>query len=275
MTNIIHNKSELMIFKDILNYFQNNEISKEHLEEVLKKLIPNDNGSPLISYNVSETGIITASFAPRTKSINMSINKVNIWLEEMTNNFITSLKPSDYNVLRSYMLLFIITHEIEHSYQYLISEGIVNSPNDVLKEAYKGLFELYVPTDYVIPRTIKETRKIISFYLYNLKPHFYLLERNANIESTDLVSQCALYNDREDIYQIFTDMKNLFLKLGYFYNSNGSIKETYKQILMYNKYKEFYTEPDIDQDERVRYGFSVSQETRDKILSKSFLTRNR
>jgi len=198
----------------------------------------------------------------------MSLNKINIWLQNNTDCFFESIKSSDYNILRSYLLLFMITHEIEHSYQFLMSEGVIVAPNTLLKDAYKGLFDLLNPKYYAIPRPIKEARQRVSLFLYKLKENFYILERNANIESMDLISKCALYNNREDIYQLFIDMKNTYLKCGYINNTIGSIEETYRHILMYDKYRKFYNEIDMSEDEKVRYGFSIDEETRDKVLSK-------
>ena len=61
-------------------------------------------------------------------------------------------------------------------------------------------------------------------------------------------------------------MKNTYLKCGYINSSIGSIEETYRKILMYSKYKKFFNEINLCEEEKVRYGFSISEETRKKLI---------
>ena len=78
MSNIIKTKEQLQTLKDTLSYLKNHEINKDFLEEILTYLGPKNNGDLLINYNIREKGIITAQFVPSTKSINISINKINM-----------------------------------------------------------------------------------------------------------------------------------------------------------------------------------------------------
>ena len=268
MSNIIKSEDTLVILNDIIDYISKNEITKDYLEKVLSLLLPKENDTLLIDYNVIENGFKTAMFVPKDKSIFLFVNNINIWLDKNINDFKNDIKTTDINSLRPYFFLLIITHEIEHSYQYLMGNGLVDAPNDILKDAYKGLNDLLEPNNYIIPRPIKQTRKILSLFLYRMKQNFYLLERNANIESMDLVSKCALSNNRDDIYQLFNDMKNTYMKCGYTNSTMGSIEETYRQLLMYDKYKKFYEKIEMSEEDRVRYGFNITEETREKILKK-------
>lgn len=259
-------KNQLLVLKNVLNYLQNNELSKSYLEEILKELFPKKNNELLINYNIKEKGIVAAQFIPNTKSIDISLNKVNIWLENNIKDFMKDYKVNDINVLKSYLFLLMISHEIEHSKQYLIAEGAIESPCVLLKDAYKGLFELFNYKESIIPRPIKDTKRRLSLFLYKLKENYYLLERNANIESMSLVSDSALYNNNEDIYKIFDDLKNIYLKCGYVNSTMGSIEETYRKILMYNKYKNFTHQVGFSDQDKIRYGLEITEEVRNKVL---------
>lgn len=262
----MNNKGQLLIMKDVLNYLQNNELSKTYLEEILKELLPKNNNELLVNYNIKEKGLVTSQFQPSTKSIDISLNKINTWLENNIKDFINNYKVNDINILKSYLVLFILSHEIEHSKQYLIAEGKIETPCILLKDAYKGLFELLNPKETIIPRPIKDTKRRLSLFLYKLKENYYVLERNANIESMSLISQCALYNNNEDIYNIFDDMKNIYLKCGYIDSTMGSVEETYRKILMYNKYKTFTHQIGFSVQDKIRYGLEITEEVRNKVL---------
>ena len=115
---------------------------------------------------------------------------------------------------------------------------------------------------------------IISFFIFFLfcdktKENGLVLERNANIESTDLICRCAFYNEREDIYNLFIDMRNLFRTQGYIKSTKGSIEETFEEIFMHDKYKKIRQEIDLDEIDRLRYGLNISEETRKRILRKN------
>lgn len=268
MSNIITEKEELLYLSDTIKYISQNEINKSYLEEILKQLLPKKNGETLIKDNISENGITTAVFSPRNNSIKISINKINEWLELNSKELSEMYKTNDINTLKSFLFLFVITHEIEHSYQYLISNGIIKSPSEIIKQGYKGIFDLLLPDKHIIPRPIKETRRKVSLMLYKSNENFLILERNANIESTDLLIQLATFMEREDILNLFKDIQDIFIEVGYTENNKGSMDETYRKILLYDKYKKFYEETNLKEEDKIRLGLNISEEARQKILKK-------
>lgn len=268
MSNIITKKEELLFLSDTIKYLNNHEISKHYLEEILKQLLPKINGETLIRENISENGITTAVFSPRTESIKISINKINEWLKSNSKDLSEMYKIDDINTLKSFLFLFMITHEIEHSYQYLISQGTIKSPCEIIKQGYTGIFDLMSPNKNIIPRPIKETRRTLSVFLYKLKENFYILERNANIESADLLIKLATFMEREDMINLFKDIHDTCIKIGYTENSKGSLDETYRKILLYDRYKKFFEETNLKEEDKIRLGLNISEETRQKILKK-------
>ena len=266
MSNIIKDKDGLLLLKDIITYTQKNDLTVDYLEDTLKYLLPKNSDKLLTGYYVREKGNITGMFIPYSNKIILSIDKINDWLDRQVSDFSSEYKISNMNEFRSYMLLFILTHEIEHAYQYLMGKEIVDAPNDVLKNAYQGLFDLMAKKHYILPRPITLSRRMISKVLYKTKENQYLLERNANILSMELVSKSALFNDDIEIYKIFDDMMRTYLVCGYTDGNIGSIHETYHNILMEDKYRKFYHDMVMDDKDKVRYGFEITDDIRSKIL---------
>lgn len=269
MSNIIKEKKDLLLLRDIINTFNKNELSKEYIEEILKLLIPNKNGNKLIDYNVKAKGQTSAIFSPKSVSINISIDKINEWLQLNSKDLSEMYKIDSLNTLKSFLFLFVITHEIEHSYQYLISRKLIESPSKIITQGYKGIFDILLPENHIIPRPIKETRRTLSILLYKSKENFFILERNANIESTDLLIQLATYIERENMISLFRDIHDTCVKIGYTENTRGSLEETYRKILLYDRYKKFYEETNLTEQEKVRLGLPIKEETREKILKKA------
>lgn len=162
----------------------------------------------------------------------------------------------------------MITHEIEHSYQYLMAKGKVNAPCKMIQAGYQGILALFNRNTSIIPRPLKETRELVSYLLYKKNENFFILERNANLEATDLICQLALFLGSDDIYKIFNELKKAFILIGYTDDNQGSLKETYQKILMYDKYKKFYQETDMSEEDKIWYGLNISDQTRARILKK-------
>ena len=173
MSNILKNIDELVALSDIIKYVSNHTLSKSYIDEVLKFLIPSDNGQSLIDYHITEKGMTTAIFDSQCMCIRGSLNKINIWLDETLKDFENEIK--DANILKSYLFLFLITHEIEHSYQCLIGKEVINAPSKIIQCGYQGIFDLFFKKEYIIPRPIKETRKLISLILYKRNENFFVL----------------------------------------------------------------------------------------------------
>lgn len=266
MLNKIQNKEQLLIIKDLIEYAQKKGIDKVFLEQVLTELLPSNNGISLMNYKILNKGYMTALFDPNTERILISMNKLNQWLDMNSNDLNKVYKIDDLNEFKIFLTLFAIVHEIEHAKQFLIGKDLITAPNQLIRNGYKGLFELFRADDSIIPRPIKNTRRFISLMLYKVKQNYYVLERNANVESTELLKQLSLYMNKEDIFDIFDDFKTNFLKIGYIKNNIGSLEETYHNIFMYDKYIKFYENLNISEENKIRYGLKVSEETRIKIL---------
>lgn len=259
MSNIIKKHDDLLMIVDDIKYIENHDITKSFVEELLKQMIPSNKGKPLIKYIVikNKTSNDMVAFNPKTKTIEVNLNKLNQWVNACTNQLISdyNLSYSDTKLLQSYSLVHIIAHEIEHSYQYLIAQKKVDIPNEIISNAYKGLFDLITKSkDYV-------KRGMYTFYHDEL-----LIERNAQIESFDLILKCAKNEDRQDLYNAYSKIIYEWIKLGYRNSNEGSISQTYRVLDMYDKYLNFYHELPISESEKIRYGFPISSDTYQKKI---------
>lgn len=274
MSNICLDGEKAVMLRSYMNDIRIRGMNSDNVSGIVNELSPRDiDGKLLIGCGINERFGATAQFDFSTRSISLSLKKLGKWLDTNLDDFIKVYNIKDFDTFRAYLFMFVIGHEIEHSYQYLMSTDIIEAPNNFLKNAYKGIFDILKSEDYIIPRPITQTRRITSVLLYKFKEDQYLLERNANIEGADFVSQLALYNNREDIFEIFDNVKKLMMKLGYINSNIGSIEETYRKTLMYRKYKKIYEDLEISDDERIRFGFNISDETRNKLLSKNRINK--
>ncbi len=251
---------------NIIGNFINSDINLEMLEEVIKCLVPYDKDECLINLDIKEKGSKAAIFRPQYKCLSIGINKLNSWLLLNSESLASYYNINNDSIFKNYLLLFVVCHEIEHSYQYLMGEGIILAPNKMIKLGYKGLLDLLKKQDYIIPRPIKQTRRAISLILYKRNENGYVLERNANIEALDLLCKIALYFKHDDMYRVFNDMKNTFMIAGYKNDNKGSLAETYRSILMNDYYQKIYEDVEMDEKEKARYGLEISMEERQKIL---------
>lgn len=248
---------------------KDNGFNKEKVESIFERIIPRDNNDELlVRYNVTEKGNTTAIFIPKYEVINVSIKKLNEWLDNNTKDIADMYKVDDIELLRSYLFLMVLMHEVEHANQYLMACGKVEAPCLAIKDAYFTLFDLMKRKDYIIPRPIKQVRRAISLIAYKAKENEYLLERNAQFDSLSALSNIAFYNEHTDIRGVLLDMRNIFAVAGYVDNVDGALINTFRSICMGDKLKKFnHDYDDIDYMERYRLGLPVDKHTRERILA--------
>lgn len=272
MSNIIKSKTDLDVLRETVLSFDIDHFYKGYIESVIDYLIPKADGQNLIGYNVKEFGNMTGVFLPRNKSLIICVKRLHDWLEFNSSELGESLNVKDLKMFKAFFFLFVVTHEIEHSYQYLMGQGVVVAPSKTMALAYNGIFGLYEKSNAILPSPIAEMKRFISLLLYKHRENMYVLERNANVESLDLLCQLAEYMGNEELLKAFTYMKNTFMRIGYIDSPIGSFEETYRKILMYGKYQKMFEEPFLSEDEKARYGFAISEEKRKEILD---LTKKR
>ena len=130
------NKDYLEILKDLMEYAKKNGINLDFYNQLLKELINND----YINFKVQEKGLNTAIFQPQNMQIILSTQKMNTWLNINTISISEMYNETNRDLLKIYLALFAIRHEIAHSNQFLMSKSLIDSPNDMIKNGYKYIF---------------------------------------------------------------------------------------------------------------------------------------
>lgn len=270
MSNIIKNNEDYDMLKYYFDDIKNNGLSIKNIVSLIEEIIPRDNGEILINSNISERGNRTPVFIPKHESINISLNKFNEWLDVNLNDLSKSYKVNDLKSLRTYLTLFTLLHETEHSYQYLLYNNKIDGL-EIMKQFYKMIFEVVNGKDYIFPRPIKEIRRIVSLIFYKLNQHIYFVERNANIEALDPLVKLSIINKDEECFNILNDLYNGYKLLGYS-NEYCPIKETFSKIYMIDKYNKIMKKNSCDNisfEDKVNYGLPINKEEIN-VLKKNF-----
>ncbi len=147
MSNIIKSDDDLLFLNDILKYIKENKINKAFLQSEIVNLLPKSGNELLINMDISERGNSNPVFYPINKNILFCVNKMDKWLDDNALSFKNLYKSIDYELLRSYLFIYMVCHEIEHSYQFLMGEKVIVAPCEMLSSAYKGLFDLIRPQE--------------------------------------------------------------------------------------------------------------------------------
>ena len=263
MSNIIKQKEDLLILKDFITQIDKKEVTPNDIKEFTKLLLPKKDNKQLIEQIILPYGKAPACFDPQIKSIIFSMYDLKKYIRLTTDIIVAKYETRDENPIRNYLYLCAILHEIEHSYQYLMGEGIIEAPNNLIKDGYHNLYNMPYNEYNLIQRIQIE----LSIALYNKHCNSLILERNAQIETDDALCQLALLENKEHIYEIFLSHKNEISQDGYKKNTSGSLEETYRKILIYKTYKQFDKNIDCSEEERIRWGLNISEEARQKVLS--------
>ena len=269
MGNIVKNEEDSNYLCQLVLDIKDNGFDANKIIGVLERLLPRDsNGKLLIKHRVTEKGMNTAIFLPRYEKIEISVNKIDIWLEKNADDLAPMFEIEDKELLKAYLLLMALMHETEHSYQYLIGLGLVPAPCLIIRDAYHALFDLLLPKEYILPRPIKQARRAISVVTYKMKENEYLLERNAQFDSLSTLSNVAFYNGHNDIRNLLLNLKNAYAISGYLDNSDGPLVNTFKNIVMGDKLKKMnHDYSNLDMMDRYRLGLPVDDVTHERILA--------
>lgn len=249
---------ELKILSEKIRNFKKHGINKETILDTLHSLL-SDNQN-LIHFNIKEN-LYPICLDANAKEIQINIDKLNKTINQSI-KYLEQIFPEINNKeMYYYYILYSLTHETRHVFQYLIANKQIQCPYEIIVEVYKNMFQI----------GNLDTGKInnfISEYLYYLYNERLVLERNANIEGSELLTKLALYEENEPIANVFKQMYKKNLVYGYDDRYNGSIEETYKRLYLKKLYNNLPTEEAIPIKDRIHYGLPINEETKKKILLK-------
>lgn len=265
MSNILKG-TDIKYFENLILSNQLDCLSEDVLEDILKNILPkNGDGKVLIKYRLPKKFGTAGKFIPSGAFLEVNVSKLNDWLKMNTDSLAEYYNIHERELLRKYLILFVLTHEIEHSYQYLIAKEKLEAPCKLVQQGYNSLLDLMEKKDYILPRPILLVRRAVSLSCYKAHENEFVLERNANIEGLDLLCKLSFKLNHLQINQMFKDMFNIFAYAGYHDDCFGSFNQTYKNIHMYDKYCKFDFDFELSLDERVRFGLEIDEKTRNEL----------
>lgn len=256
-------------YYDAYNLFKLCGINNDVLKFVVPNLLPRDEkGNLLVNLDIIENKNGSISYVPSTNTITLSSYHINEWLNNNLDFLCTKINTNDSKRVRNYLVLFMISHEIEHSYQYLMAEDMIECKSNNLKFCYKVLYDFI--TGYkkfsIIKRKYNESR----FATYDNNHDNFILERNANIEACDKIMKLALINREVDIYAEFNLLRLKFMQIGYDGLYNGSLEETLMSMRLYELYERLSVVEELDTIDKIRFGLPVDDESKKLLFYKKF-----
>ena len=264
MSHIIKNNDNIEMFIDDVNWIKKHSISEYIIKKILSQMLSNSGINHKVEKQIYDETYKSyyqdgVYYCPeKYKTIKVywdGLNKLVLYYCECLKRFHNVIIS---NEIMAYVLLGIIAHEVEHAYQDFIGENKLLSPNLLISDAYKGLYDMI----------INENQDSLLLLKYFNNRDNLLLERNAQIESFDFVIQCAQHTNQKCIYNIYKEWIKGWLLLGYKTNNKGSIHETYNYLGLKDKYNGFNYEVDISEEEKIRYGLPIKDSTRERLLLK-------
>ena len=266
MSYIVRDKDELNLVKDLFDLYQKEKMNIDLLEEIVRELIPRDkNGEMMVGYRICESGGGTAAFSLSENYLNLSIKEMYEFIDKNLVNQVEIFNIKDVKLFKDYLFFYIVFHEIEHSYQYLMAYDVIDYPCELVRDGYKLIIDTVICRNYDQMGKLKILRNYISYQLYYMNSHKYIIERNANVEAFDLLQMLAMEHSREDFVRVFNGLRNSFAMWGYVNGNKGCFIDTCDNILLgyeYRKLNHNYLLSDID---RFRYGLLVSKEFREEL----------
>lgn len=266
MSNLIKHKTDIDKLTKLVDNIRHYQLNNTFIDYAFEILTPrSEDRVRLTKYVIDEKTMHPAYFNPNYNSILISYNKINNWVEENSLKFKEKNENISVDDFKAYLTIFLISHELEHAYQYLSSKNLCDN-NTIMTEVYKNLYNLFKPEDVFFINPIKRYRRLTSLVLYKINENKYLLERNANLEAFDLLCTISDLEDNKKIKDCFNKMNLIIKKTGYNDIYNGSIEETYKKILMSDVYKKINISNEFSFEEKVRFGLPINEREKKLIL---------
>lgn len=254
-------KEKMLKIRSIIEEINRNGINEEAFQ-ALDPLL-NTGNIPLRFSNINPKA---ASFNPNYRTILVNIKKMISWVDEMVKSSLDYFYISDVNLLKSYLVVYVLAHEVDHSIQYLIGKGDMDGRYPFNHDVYKDIFDILIPKKYIIPRPVSFVRDTYRFFTYRKNAYDYILERNASIEGYDLVANIAREVGDAEIVDYMISSRNTFMLIGYNEDGTGALKGTYSGLKMMRKYNKLNI-PEMSLLDKCREGIEVTEDERKLVLS--------
>lgn len=272
MSHIFIDENKFKELNYIFNFFENESSQKDIIQYVLENyIVKNEFNENYVEYVIYENNSFLPSFNSSKELIEIPLAGLKRAILQIMRLFVKAAKVLDIEVeleeLKKYILIFILFHEIEHSNQYLISKGRVDSPCLMVQKAYDELFNLSPVRGNC---SLGKLRNIFSLILFKMNAVSYCLERNANVEALGIIEELAYFNMQDNIGELFGRMYLSCLKDGYRNKYNGVIEETFIRILRRDFFRPEFYNFNLGIEESIRYGLPIDDEIKKELINTSY-----
>ena len=263
MSHIIKSENDIIEISKLLEKLRSEGCKTEILEEILNTIIPQNSKLPIsIVFDNSQK---PAFFNEDKQIIKIAPEQLKEYLCKQTYILQKTHPTLKEDIFYNHVLL-TLAHEVEHYHQSLIGHEYIDFPYKIVIDSYKNLNQLDISKDL---NPIVALIKIKRFLSYSHNPDS-LLERNANVESYDLLVKIAQYENNINMLKLLNDLLSYQISLGYRGLYNGSMEKTYKKRGIKSLYESFDYSEEIPTQEKVRYGLPIDSDTRKRVLKKEY-----
>ena len=253
-------KEKLLEIRNIIDDINRHGVNEKNIIKVYE-ILGNDN-IPLVFSN----GYNIAAFNPVNMNISINLEKAKEWLIK---NIVDSRELYDIKnkeLLKAYLLISMIGHEVEHSDQKLIVEGLKEPNYDFKKIVYSDVFSAILIKKHLIPNPISLIYDSIIFGIYKSNAYNMILERNALIAGYNTAALVAMESNDIDELNYLMSSRNTVMLIGYLDGYDGDIKYTYKKLGMMNKYKKIDFPSDMSLTEKIKEGLTLNKGEKSKLF---------
>ncbi len=259
MTEINKTKDYLNLLATYLEKMAKKPVDLDYLNEFYDTFSIKDN---------KQKPIVKKTYSKEDKLLyyNFNNNSLNIDIDAYNNGILymkEELKPPFSNIkdFECYLGLFMLLHELEHSYQGAIGWKYLASPSTLLNSCYDLFLEFCMEFNYK-----NNPVSNLRYILYNKKAEYTVIERNANIEALRTVIDLANLENKKEYALYFQKLLKYYYYVGY-ENKDGVIINTLKIIGKYKKAKGFNELDNFSLSDKVRYGMPLN-DSEFKLLRK-------
>ena len=264
MSHLYTNKEDIEDLVLLIDSIPNTKLDKETLNYILLYLFHNNKPNGIeIDYRIYDNTPLGGAYVPKIKKIIFSLGLLNNWIDFNTSDISTLFNVKDIDTLRKYMTLYPLIHEGEHFYQHMMGLGKINAPNAKICYGYKYLFNFISNTNLDIITKLKRYKTIP---IYNKNKDDYVLERNANYETTTLLTELALYRKDIEIAEAFRNLTYSLIYNSYKKDILGPMYHTFKDLKMLEEYNKIKDNKKLNMINNIRYGLEITEEERLMLL---------
>lgn len=253
-------KEKLLEIRNIIDDINKHGVNENNIRKVYEIL-----GNSIIPLEFNNTNNV-AAFNPSFMKVFVNLEKSKEWLIK---NIVDSRELYDIKnkeLLKAYLLISMIAHEVEHSDQKLIVDGLKEANYDFKKTVYSDVYSFIMIKKHLIPNPISLIYDSIMFSIYRSNAYNMILERNALIAGYNTAALVAMESNDIDELNYLMSSRNTVMLIGYLDGYDGDIEYTYKKLGMIKKYKRIDFPSDMSLVEKIKEGLTLTREEKSKLI---------